>query len=1679
MLKQDAAEKELEQLKIEDWSEKRLKEVGKLPANLARPGRFLLGRDPVTGKEMDWEKRRKVEAGIRAEVTKLRPAERNRLFSTLFPHLGDLIEAAWQLCARLPYEVDFDRKGFRAPGDEAIVAQARWRFVAQIVEDLGGYDPSPAWLAAWAAYLSEYRSADSVGILLAAAIDRGGPQGQEVYDTLIGTINRMHPIGAMGRHVTRALLVASKPEGWDAIEKLLLAAQRQEGLRQSILETVDEAHPDAFRRMLHLIREHDLLRFSSVVRAAMVWFGMSEQTNESGSRFKKAFDLVLNYFDDPDARARAIAKGKGDELYLALWVAGYEDAVQAVPLAAGLLKDKDIERRYLAVLFLDALQLTTSRQALRAALDDADLRIALRAFDGLRHVDIDVSDEEPTGDGTLFDPLVRLIERVPAKATDLKPIGPEKDEITADARELIDALPEYLGQRSPEVLLPYLPRMTGYVRAQVIEKLAALKPLRAEVRELVFDAIGDRDGTVREAALEAVKKLTLTADEAERVEGLLTRKGAELRGQVLSLLARQKADAALASADRLLAAKNAQVRSAGLELLRQMVAGKKAVAGCRERAAAYRADHAKLAETEQAHLDAILDVKRDIPTLANGLGLFDPAQLTPVVAPQVRKVQFVTPAAEAVLAELDKFITANAEERVALEGGLFDEDEDDDENEGEEKVNTRQMPLAAISYELSEPIWSRPRDEDLKRMPLRELLTRWWQNRPAKLRDADGLELVRARCLVEMSDFLFNYPGGNKKSPALKQAMQVILGGQEKPLKFKNDENLVGGLLNWLLRLDEPASIDFLLDAVETSLASVPVEILNKKPKPNDDDDADWRGWNLFEFWLDRLSDSSFGDSGHWTPAQQGRHYKLRRWLEQPTPHLPRQRMAWDLAARGYELGLANLHDLADQLIGPRPEESEFTFVSTDFDALEEVTRPPITGIAKDRPEVADLIRRVGERILELELTRGDLPSAATPAAAALNSVFGLDTLCRLLAALGPKGFHRRRDGESRAAVLTRLVAASFPTASDTPEAFAERLRELVKKKAIAADVPLQLAFLNPRWVAHVEHYLGLDGLAEGVWWFYAHMHYETPDLPPALEEQIVARRAGAKQRLNPWEVIVQERTTLSEEDRDEGAVDTDWFARVHSRIGAKRWDDLIEASQYACTDQGYKPAHRLSEVLTGQAKRADLIREVRQRKLKESVRLLGLMPLATGPKRAADLEQRWKAIAEYRKYARGLSPLSREDAIRTGEIGLANLARTAGYSDPNRLVWAMEWEEIQDLAAGPIVATAEGVTVTLTLDDQASPEVTVQRGDKVLKAVPPKVRKKKAIAKLLERVTTLKQQAARIRQSLEAMLIRGDTLRGDELPDLLRHPLVAKNLSRLLLLGEGIRGYAVAGGKALEDHHGKKEPIKKDETLRLAHPVDLLEGGDWHDWQARCFRIERVQPFKQVFRELYVLTDAERADRTFSRRYSGQQVNPNQALALFGARGWRTSADEATRTFPEQDLVAEVSFQDGTGTPLEVEGLTVDRVRFHRRGDWDSVPLADVPARLFSEVMRDVDLVVSVAHVGGVDPEASASTVQMRAALATELCGLLGLKNVKVKEPHLLIDGELGKYSLHLGSGTVHKMPGGSLCIVAVPAQHRGRLFLPFADDDPRTAEVIAKLLLLARDGEIQDPGILDQLRR
>ena len=72
---------------------------------------------------------------------------------------------------------------------------------------------------------------------------------------------------------------------------------------------------------------------------------------------------------------------------------------------------------------------------------------------------------------------------------------------------------------------------------------------------------------------------------------------------------------------------------------------------------------------------------------------------------------------------------------------------------------------------------------------------------------------------------------------------------------------------------------------------------------------------------------------------------------------------------------------------------------------------------------------------------------------------------------------------------------------------------------------------------------------------------------------------------------------------------------------------------------------------------------------------------------------------------------------------------------------------------------------------------------------------------------------------------------------------------------------------------------------------------------------------------------------------------------------------------------------------------------------------------------------------------------------------------------------GKLAEYTVHLGSGVVHLKSGMMIPVLPVHSQHRGRIFLPFADDDPKTAEIISKVLLFAEDEKIKDPMILEYI--
>ncbi len=1689
-MKPDQAREHLGTLRSAKHQQARLDRVAELPKPLAAVGLGIFGLLPTMKPPKEWPARRKLEAHSAAKLD-ADPKGRAKVLAALFPTLHVALEAGWKLRGTLPYTAGHNRRGFRAPHRRAMYAGCRQAYLENVYDEVAQFPDdtlSAGWLAAWAVHLG-YRT-DDFGYLLAGVIDAGGKDGEEVFGILKDCAANRHEIGGPGGHATRGLLCCSRPDAWEFMEKLLLAAQRQEGLRQTILEAVDEAHPQAFRRMLGVVLDDNLIRFASVARAAGVWFGHEEEV-ENPKQLKADIEAARELLGDSAAQKKAVAKGDAEAAYRALWAMATEDAEAALTAAAPLFKDKQAARRYAAAKLADETGLPEAMPLMVPLLDDADERLVAISLHYLqRHAGKDDDEDEGTfkTPKDLFERVEKLIPKLPAKEKELKPLVDGWDVPSLGQEDAAELLITLLDKRKPERLLPYLKMMGDYRRVEALGLLCVPRTLTGEVRETLLAFAGEPNRYVREAALTHLKKLKLAEDEVQSLEGYLTRKTADFRRSVFELLLTRGDKLMTGTIDRLLSAGDANSRGAGIELARRMVDGDRAAAPIRARLVEYKEAKGKRLPTAEADaIEIVLNPAARPPTLDDGLGTFNPAHRSAAVPPKKKAVTFTTPAAAALLTALDEFIHARRDTTFTI---------------NPDTPHARESVLGSIEYSwhFPSPNVKKTAAEDRASLPLLDVWEQWYSDRPKALRDADGLELIRAAALPtvrvrdgeqDIDDDDDDDDRKGKKPSAARKAFDAAVAAVRPPESVKlRYEGLIGCLLQWFQKLHPPAGApDFLLDCAETALAAVPEPLIDLLPQrtdgPEDDDDddkedadlAEWRENSAFAGWLGRAA--GVAGSGEWTPAHSARLWQLSRWRDEPAPGVNRLRPDLNVLLAAYDAGAANETDFYDHLIGPRPA-SRYSW-GRSFDSLGTLTgsKPTLT------PELTTALGTVVARVIDCELVRGETPTPATKAANEVAQVHGLATLVRLLAALGKNGFNqgaRYGNSENKPAVLTQLIKRAIPGPADTPAAFAGAMSKAVADGLFPVERIAEFGLVNPRWVAHVAAATDWEGFEEAVYWFIAHTgsgwgNQLGTDGAEANDDDDQPQTAK-KEKENPWQQIVRARTNLTAEQLADGLIDVQWFHAAYAAVGDDaRWDAIEGAAKFLGYGQAHKKATRLADVLLGRTKRKELVAGIRGKFLKENVRLLGLLPLPTDPaKLETELSDRYKVLKEYERYARGLSSLSKEPALQAARLGMENLAVTAGYGDPVRLEWAVTAKDVADVVAGKATAKAGPVTASLTLTEQGEPELGYEKDGKPLTKVPPDVRKNPKVAELVERKKQLTRTVSSTKRALEQAMCAGSQFAGNELKTLMGHPLVRPLLERLVLFTPSGMGYPNAAGTALKGPTGKAIPVKAADPWAVAHPLDLLASGDWPAWQSDCFKVERIQPFKQLFREVYVPTAAELEDALFSRRYSGQQVNETQGKALFATRGWSTR-DGIVKLFRDANLMVLVSFDHGYSTPADAAAPAVGQVEFRHRGDWKAVPLATVPKAVFSEVMRDLDLVVSVAHVGGVDPEATQSTVAMRAALLTTTFGYLKVKNVTLDGKHALIAGEYGKYSVHLGSGVVHKQPGGSLCVVPVNAQHRGRLFLPFADDDPRTAEVVSKVLLLARDKEIQDPTILQQI--
>lgn len=338
-----------------------------------------------------------------------------------------------------------------------------------------------------------------------------------------------------------------------------------------------------------------------------------------------------------------------------------------------------------------------------------------------------------------------------------------------------------------------------------------------------------------------------------------------------------------------------------------------------------------------------------------------------------------------------------------------------------------------------------------------------------------------------------------------------------------------------------------------------------------------------------------------------------------------------------------------------------------------------------------------------------------------------------------------------------------------------------------------------------------------------------------------------------------------------------------------------------------------------------------------------------------------------------------------------------------------------------------------------------------------------------------LGEQYSRTRRMLEQAMEDRTAFTVEEVRALSDSPVTRPIVDALVFLRGEDLGYLRAEG--LTDHGGKVLPLDPGEEVVLAHPLDLYRAGCWNEYQADLFQRQIRQPFRQVFRELYIKLPEE-MDKDRSLLFAGNQIQPQKAKVCLRERRWVADYEQGLqKVYYQAGIVAELYALCDWFSPSEVEPPILEWVVFSDRRTGRALKLSEVPELIYTEVMRDVDLAVSVAHAGGVDPETSHSTVEMRSAIIAFNLPLFKLDNVELEGSHAIIRGALADYSVHLGSGVVHRLGGPMLNVLPVHSQSRGRLFLPFLDSDPKTAEILSKVVLFAEDRKIKDPFILNQI--
>lgn len=1561
-------------------------------------------------------------------------------------------------------------------------------------------------------------------LIIMARIDKGDIA---VIDTIKETFTSENNTVVVTEDIVRAVVKSSDRELHKLLGRFLLAARLSEGVRQVICENADCGTIEAFMEILDVIQSGNLVRFAAVKRAIATWTGICNIEHMDRITNKVLDDIILSVRD----KKQALEFTKSEDavhIVMGLWSLGFYEINDAIdrmkqilkegsrvqllamsyynlsfehPKIAGRIANKVMEKypedMELVAAYMPTYMEKASRYILEIYKELTEYLKNIEKVQGKSPSDILKEKNEiiymPWE--YLFDSekqarehfgiLKGMYEKMEKKAIEINPlvfpwygVRMKREDILCRMSLIAymfhdEDMVDYVCTRFDDIGGNY------YDRGRHTHIVTHLYSPKTDVqRKALINYVADKDSNSRDEAAKLVRNLELTEAEYETLEGFLKYKNEGMRRNIISILELRDDEGLKTTIGRLLDSKQSMIRLAGLDILKKRKADEVLLESMME-----RVKNIVNPDSEETILIEELSEGSSTDRIVNsrGYGLYNPdediVEETDIRADVSVCGNFFNVSAKKV-SEIFERLYAFIDEHCT---------EEYKDADGEEKLlgnmEYGEFRLSMVSREPELPIhkkypfehlWREFYDEQVK--SLNVLLS---MRMAFQFGNIEEIEKGQVKTYLKHEKKLFGDMNSEFVIPASKYF--------QRNAYF----NGVRSIVECMISMNET---DIPREVAKHAVAYV----IQDMPKE--------------ELWYDYAKDSKVRyqwrqyqfDKVLFTDSRRFKEYirVLKNWKNDEEYkesfillyHLDKKIALWDMvveSSNSYSVGLDNgnilnlFYYIKAYTLGIISEDMVYKAAFEMMGIRESVKELSVFMLEKLRPyEINQLKGFVGKEgfdkesdfyktgvrmykkvigvILEVELRRGDSPTIFSKAAAEINKIYGIDSLIAILNALGKSTLDRSSyyysysNGESKKSVLSHLLQVCYPLENED----GNQLKEKAEKNKISEKRLIEVAMYAPQWLDIIGDCLGYSGLKSGCYYFMAHMNEYFDDKKMAM---------------------IAKYTPLSKEELNQGCFDVKWFREAYETLGEELFDKLYVSAKYISDGSKHSRARKYADAALGRVTIQELETEIDSKRNKDLLMSYGIVPV----KGTEDILHRYEYLQKFRKESKQFGAQRRASEGAAVDTALKNLATAAGYSDEIRLILAMETEMVKNNMRFFEWNEIEDCNMKISVDNMGKVSICVEKNGKALKSVPAALKKKEQYLEIKALYDKLRAQYSRTVAMFEKSMEDREEYTFGELKMLCENPVIRCIVENMVYVEgkENQPKYGLISQGRLKDLYGDDIDIEDETKLRIAHPYDLYIGNVWEGYQRVFFEKNKKdgirQPFKQVFRELYVKLEEEK-DKYSSLMFAGNQIQPKKTIACLKGRRWIADYEDGLqKVYYKDDIIAGIYAVADWYSPADTEEPVLEWVTFTNRKTLKSMKISEVPDIVYSEVMRDVDLAVSVAHAGGVDPETSHSTVEMRKVVLEFNLELFGISNVSFEKNHAMIEGKRGRYSVHLGSGVVHKIGGHQINIIAVQGSKRSKIFLPFIDGDPKTAEIMSKVLMLAEDDKIKDPYIMEQIMK